>query len=101
VTTAADPKFAIPRSAGAHRPVRNIKPGWWVNLEALPDAPAGTPPSEWAQVKMLIDYTSGWRAIVFTRDTDDGDGNMVRAHKTDDAVTLTEREAKRLGLVAA
>lgn len=99
MTAYANPRVDIPRSAGTYRPVGRLQPGWWVHLEPHHDAPEGTR-GEWGQVKLLMDWADRTRTIVFAQDATDGDGNAIRAHKADDAVTLTEREATKLGLVA-
>jgi hypothetical protein len=94
-----DPRTTTPRNVGTRRPVKNIKPGWWVHMEANPGYEDRG--DAWEQVKWIADYTNGARQIVFDRELDPDDpqdGNMVVAHKDDTAVTLTEREAKRHGL---
>ncbi len=89
-------KTSIPRSAGRTRPVGRLQPGWWVHLEAVEDGAV----DGWEQVKTLIDWSDQTRTIVFTEDVAPGDGNAVRAHRNDEAVTLTGREAAKLGLAA-
>lgn len=93
MSTDTDPKTAIPRTAGTPRLVARIRPGWWIHLEAIPgeDAVDG-----WEHVAWIADTNRGNRRIVF--DAPEGAENMVTAHKSDEAVTLTAREAARLGL---
>jgi hypothetical protein len=88
----------LPRSVGTSRPVADVKPGWWLHLEAVPDTDGF---DGWEQVSWIADTTRGNRMIVFAGDVEEGGGNMVTAHKSDPAVTLTAREAKSLGLVPA
>lgn len=98
-TTTDNPRTSIPRSAGKWRQIGRIQPGWWVHLEATEGAPEGTGDA-WSQVRIILDYErpAGVRALVFDEVDEDG-GNTIRAYKTDDAVTLTAREAAKLGLV--
>jgi hypothetical protein len=98
-TTTDNPRTTIPRSAGTWRKIGRIQVGWWVHLEETDGAPEGTGDA-WSQVRMILDYTvpAGVRALVFDEVDEDG-GNTIRAYKSDDAVTLTAREAAKLGLV--
>lgn len=96
--TTTNPRIATPRAVGTWRLVGRVQPGWWVHLEPCPGAPEGTR-GEWAQVSWYMDTNRGNRTLVFTEDATDGDGNSITSHKNDQAVTLTEREAKKYGLV--
>lgn len=100
MTTTTDPRATIPRTAGTTRPVARIQPGWWIHLEANPGY-EDTHGDAWECVAWIADWTGGNRQLVFDREldpNDPADGNMVVAHKTDEAVTMTAAEAKRHGL---
>ncbi len=96
MSTNTDAKTAIPRNAGTPRPVARIQPGWWIHLEAVPGEDVA---DGWEQVAWIADTNRGNRMIVFHAPEDAE--NMVKARKSDEAVTLTVREAARLGLVGA
>ncbi len=105
-TATTDRRLTLPRSVGTWRPVTNIRPGWWVHCEPLE---ADTVAGEWAKVRAVITGTirnggpdHGRRVVelVFTKALSDDDGNAITVLASSEAVTLTEREATRLGLVA-
>lgn len=97
-TETTDIKHTLSRSVGQWRPVGRIQPGWWIHLEPITDAPEGTVGS-WEQVITTMDWSGGSRTLVLDCDSDN-DGNAIRAPKAQQAVTLTEREARKHGLGA-
>lgn len=93
-TTTTDPRITVPESAGRLRPLRDVKPGWWLYLKPLADDVQG----EWAQVKWFAETNLGNMLVVFAQDATDGDGNGTRAHKSTQVRMLTAREAVKLEL---
>lgn len=94
--TSNAPKFTVPRSVGVRRPLGRIQPGWWVHLEPNEGYDDAVP--SWEQVTTVFETNRG--NITLVVDVPKGDENAITEHKTVEAVTLTEREAKRYGLGA-
>lgn len=90
--TYANPKTDIPGTAGKYRPIQRPRSGWWVYLDASPSDKLA---AGWEQV----DFTAETFGIVmvFFR----GDQPTLSAAIGFEPLTLTEREAAKLGLVAA
>jgi len=88
-------KLTLPRSAGRERPLADLKPGWWVHLEAVPDTDGH---DGWEQVAWIADTTRSNRIVAFTCDVEESGGNSVTEHRSTPAVMLTCREAKSYGL---
>lgn len=86
-----DARFTIPRSKGTERPVSRIQPGWWMHFQAPEGQDVGYPDG-WEQVDYVME-ACGIHIIVFHGDQPD-----VSASGRQTAVTLTEREAAKLGL---
>jgi hypothetical protein len=92
--TATDPKFTIPRDKGKPREVSRIQPGWWVHLMAEPGEQLDIPDG-WEQVDYIMSAV-GIYILVFHGDQPD-----ITLSGRATAITLTEREAAKLGMRAA
>ena len=93
-TETADPRTTVPESAGRLRPLRDVKPGWWVWLAPLRDDVKG----EWAQVRWFAETNLGNMHVAFEQESTDGDGDGATAHKSAEVRMMTSREAASWGL---
>lgn len=90
-TTYANPKTDIPGTAGKYRPIEQLRPGWWIHLNA---SPSGKLAAGWEQVDFTAE-AAGIVAVFFC-----GDQPTLGEVRGFEVRSLTEREAAKLGLVA-
>jgi len=91
MTTYANPKTDIPSDQGKLRSIRRVQSGWWLHLDA---SPSGKLPAGWEQVDFTAEAAG--MVMVFFR----GEQPTLSAPVDFEPITLTEREAAKLGLGA-